>query len=72
MGVEIYVRATINMPELAQGEEVWVDPEIPYIRNALEALFLIPVDAPEGEVNDGEADTGAIPVHGAALESGEE
>lgn len=53
--VEIWVRATINLPELGQGEEVYVNPDVPYIARALERRYLIPVDEAE-EAHDGEAE----------------
>lgn len=50
--VEIWARATINLPGLARGQEALVDPTVPYIGAALENRYLIAIDEP---ARDGEA-----------------
>lgn len=38
------VRATVKLPGLHVGQEVWVDPDEPYIGDCLEAQYLVPVE----------------------------
>jgi hypothetical protein len=38
------VRATANLQGLGCGEEAWVDPLSPYIRGALRAQMIVPVE----------------------------
>lgn len=41
----ILVRSTIHMKGLRLGQEVLVDPSIPYISSCLKAGYLVPVNA---------------------------
>jgi hypothetical protein len=45
--VEIWVRATIDLPGFSRGQEARVDPSIPHIAEALENRHLIAIDDPD-------------------------
>lgn len=50
MADPVLVRATIKLPGLACGQEAMVDPEIPYMANALKMGALIRLDGKGGQV----------------------
>ena len=50
------VRATINLPGLARGQEAEADPEVTYIATCLEAGYLVEVETESGEDRGAAAD----------------
>lgn len=48
----ILVRATINLPGLAAGQEAMADPDDPDVRACLEAKYLVIVDRGEDDSAD--------------------
>lgn len=48
----IQVRATVNLPKLATGQEAFVDPTDHYIAGCLERGTLVPVERPSANPHE--------------------
>lgn len=49
----VLVRASIHLPGLTPGDEVWVDPNDPYIAERMEVGYLQRIPSQEAEGDDG-------------------